>query len=387
MEPNPPKSGSEKRRGLVAGTVAVALIGFGLTLSTAHHIILGNTLTTVGLLVLISDIAYFLLVRFRTRFPLLLRVVGIPLAIVTAIIIWLTVSYLFPPEKPLTASEIADAVVRKLPQTRLEHRATPAVPPLSKSPPAAKVLPPSPKAPAIAPKTTDKAPAPLNRSSAPNEPDAAHRQRQQRKLKPMEGDAQFRPAFRFVFDHIEAGDASFDTIEVWNDGTPIDPHYMIWQGSYIAVTRRDITPAATRYIPYYFFVKRAYKPYARNGLLVTFSSLSETGTNVTREYERLKADVRQLYESKVDMEKLLFFTIYYHEGGQKTGGAATYDLFPHLNGYEPPIPKVCPESYYKQLPMRMVRYAWELKAKDIVEGWNGFERPMEVCGKDYCNCP
>lgn len=59
---------------------------------------------------------------------------------------------------------------------------------------------------------------------------------------------QNQPHFRLVAVKRSIGEATFDAIELWNDGAPLE-RYSVWQASYLEVSRYDLDPSQTRYIP------------------------------------------------------------------------------------------------------------------------------------------
>ncbi len=194
-------------------------------------------------------------------------------------------------------------------------------------------------------------------------------------------EAQLQPLFRFVPIIRSVGLDSFDALEIWNDGAPIES-YQIWQASYIEVTREEPrqndSPRSwtTRCIPSYYFIRRDYQGDARTGLLVTFYAWRDPvgsyspGVNMTSEYERLLTEVQGKYGFSVRIEKRVFLHIYYVDrvGTKKD---INYEIYPPAIGFGPQVPIRCKNVI---LGMGVEHGLKSLTADNLFDHWDSFDR-------------
>jgi hypothetical protein len=192
-------------------------------------------------------------------------------------------------------------------------------------------------------------------------------------------EAQMQPLFRFVSNTRSIGQESFDAIELWNDGAPIES-YQVMQKSFIQVTRPEPGPGyhSTRLIPSYYLIRRDYQGDARTGLLVTFYAWRDPigqapGVNLTKEYKRLQAELYKKYNYSVMITKRVFLQIYYIDriGTSKN---VTYEIYPSDTGYGPQVPA-------KRKLSMAVGYSFELKnltADNLFDNWEIFEELTDV---------
>lgn len=154
-------------------------------------------------------------------------------------------------------------------------------------------------------------------------------------------EVQFQPQFRFVKRRIQVGEESIDTLELWNDGAPIQG-YNIYQRSYIEIERDDVQPSERQYVSAFYFIQRAIRDDAQTGLLVTFyacgnmtginwqgriNRLVMVGGNNTKEYERLAKEVSDHFKNKVRIKKRVFLIIFYADKRYRTQ-RVTYEIYP-----------------------------------------------------------
>jgi hypothetical protein len=198
-------------------------------------------------------------------------------------------------------------------------------------------------------------------------------------------EAQFQPHFRFVTARMSVGAESFDSVEVWNDGPPLE-NYAIMQRSFLEIFRSDIQPPQTRYLHAYYFRARDYHDNAMSRLLVTFyawydlySMIAKNnarnlvgtlqGVNETKEYERLAAEVNARFQGQVVIKKRVFLDINYMDR-VRTWHRVIYELYPpdaSFFGPTAPIERDGPKSFGG-----LVRNDLKsLTATNILDQWEG----------------
>jgi hypothetical protein len=183
-------------------------------------------------------------------------------------------------------------------------------------------------------------------------------------------EAQLQPQFRFVYAQRCVGSDTFDALELWNDGAPVES-YRIWQASYIQVFRTDIKPPKRKYIPVYYFFRRDYQGDARSGLLVTLHAWQDgsrgwAGTNMTNEYQRFSNETAERYKAEVLITKRVFLEISYADRAG-TEHNATYEIYPPGHDFGPPTPR---RRTGLKLTMAMPFYLKTMHAEGLDALWS-----------------